>query len=233
MTNKELVKKEFALDRKRKEYQELITLAESGGDISEGDRYSAEMGLEMVTEELRQVQKKLYGWRHVAEQYDGYKCFSEVEAESIRRRILDLETQEAVHQGVLSNHSKDLKRAKDKLDTLRSHLGRNVGHIPKIEEIEEAQAHLLEVNRKAQIANLALPRIRQELEDLRRELDKLDSRKKSKGHKNDVVYATPDEEVHARAKLYAKKHNCSYAKGVDVVIAEDPDLAEAYLYGKY
>jgi chromosome segregation ATPase len=230
MDKNELRKLEFALDRKRSDYQAILAQADSGMRVGEREEGEAQIGFAKATEELRQVQRSLYGWRFVAETYGDAKKFATVDIESLRARILDLETQETQHKWVLDNYEKNLAGAKEKVEKLKADLASDVGFKPKPEEIQKAQDELLAISRNVGVAEVALPAIQQELGKLRNELDTL-GRKRDKvfTRESDMVYASPGDELDAKAQIYAAKHGISYTRALHAVIEADPDLAEIYL----
>ena len=86
---------------KLKEYQKIIEDHENGiRQVSLQGLSEAQTGVELTLPRLRQVQKKLYGWRFVERVYDNKPGLEDY----LQTKILDLEEKELGYQKTLSNY---------------------------------------------------------------------------------------------------------------------------------
>jgi chromosome segregation ATPase len=230
----DLARQEFELDAKLKEYQKIIDDHKSGKKKATAYELSqAETGVELTLPKLRQVQGKLYGWRTV--RYLEGKVAPELkEIERLEREILVLETKEAQYQNRLDSYSDELKRAQSKLDNLRSQLGSEIGYNPEPDTLKQAQETVLSIGREASIAELELPRVRERLAELRKDLQKREAeweKTRKRSYMEEKTYVSPSEEIDSKTQAYARDHEVSYAIALSEVFRAEPTLARIYVFG--
>lgn len=225
-----LVRQEFALDRLHRHYKGIIEACERGEAVPAADRCTAMSEMPIIEKRLRNVQRKLYGWRAVEDIY-GEKSLDE--AERLKKEILDLEAQEVEYKGRIRNYPEASKMAQQKVDELKGHLGSRVGYNPKEGEFEKAHNELLRVDHEFAIAREDLPGVQRKLDELRNRLEKLNNANGAtvKTNAEKTQYASPGEEVDQKAKKYAEAYKVSYSEAVTVVLDRDTDLARAYING--
>lgn len=163
------------------------------------------------------------GWRDASRIY-GVDIAKEI-TDALRRKILDLETKQILHQEIISNFPAESKRLKQTIDELKSQLGVDIGHTPSPEEIKEEQEKLLALHRNLAVAEEELPGIEAELKELRAKLEKIESGKKFSQQKHSP---SPSAELTARAKIYSREHEIDYGIAVDEIMEEDLVLSTAY-----
>lgn len=227
-SRKSLVEQEFALDRLHRRYKGILEACERGENVPMADRYMAETETPIIEARLRNVQRRLYGWREVAKIY-GDNRYDEVER--LKKEILELEALEAQYKGRISNYPAESKRAQQKVDSLKGQLGNRIGYNPTQEDLDKAHNELLRIGREAAVAKEDLPRVQKKLDEIRKQLDALEKSAGAqvKSHNEKTHYASPGDEVDQRARAYAEERKISYADAVALVIDEDPALARAYL----
>jgi len=230
----DLAKQEFELDAKFKEYQKIIDDHNSGKmKVTAYEFSQAEIGIELTLPKLRQVQKRLYGWRMV--RYLEGKMSPELkEIERLQREILVLETKEAQYQNRLDNYSEELKRAQSKLDNLRNQLGSEIGYNPDSDTLRQAQETVLSIGREASIAELDLPRVRERLAELHKDLQKREAeweKIRKRSYMEEKTYVSPSEEIDSKTQAYARDHGISYAMALNEVFRAEPTLARIYVFG--
>ena len=69
MTKSKLRRMEFELDSKVKEFEEVIEKHNRGESVSEHALYMAQEELPYTKQHLRNIQKKIYGWRAMEKVY--------------------------------------------------------------------------------------------------------------------------------------------------------------------
>jgi phage shock protein A len=195
------IKRQFALDRKLKE--------DPDNDI--------------IKYQYKVTMAEAMGWREASRIY-GIDITKEI-IDALLRKILDLETQQALHQKAISNFPDESKRQEQKIEELQNRLGLDIGYTPSPEEIKAEQEKLLELHRNLDIAEEELPGIEAELKELRAKLEKIEAGKKFSIQNR---YATPSDELADRSKTYAREHEIDYGIAADEILKEDQVLSTAY-----
>lgn len=234
MKRKDLIKEEFALDKKRKALERVIEDHEGGSKrLSERDLSVARSQLQITVKDLRNLQREIYGWRFVRDIYE--KKEKEGELITLRRRVLQLQTDLLFCQKVLENYGGNLKMQEAELHKLWRHIGSKIGYNPTQEELKQAQERILEVHREAGTARLKMPEIEKELVQAKEALEKSEkAQKKGKSFASEgKFYSSPGEELSERAKDYAEKHDTDFSSAIKAVLVEDPELGEMYVQGRF
>lgn len=220
MRIKDLGRQEFELDAKFKEYQKIIDDHKSGKKkVSAYELSQAEIGVEFTLPQLRQVQRKLYGWRFVERVYGEEKPGLQ---DYLQARILDLEEKELGYQKTLSNYKTQVEMLEKLINQLINAMD------PDENKLKEAKENLLDLHRQASIAEIGLPMVQKDLEEARKELEVI--QEKAKKHSVDEVYESITGEINGRAKKYAEKHGVDYSRAVSEILREDPELARRYVF---
>jgi DNA repair exonuclease SbcCD ATPase subunit len=226
MSKKNLVKREFELDEQKRSYEKIISDRESGIVVTDEAFYGARNMLPDIVAELRHIQANLYGWRSVKKVYGKGRINK---LNEVRRRVSDLENLEILYKTTISNYGRDRRTQERAVSELQARLGDRMGKQPGLKEVEAAQEKLLEVHRKAGLAELGLPEVEENLKEARSELEKAEKEKKSFTDPGGKIYSTPQDELHAMACAYADGHGCTYGVAVEAILGESDELAMAYI----
>jgi hypothetical protein len=230
MTNRQrLTNQEFELDSKVRAAKETIKKYEVGEDISDSVLYEARLKLELDEPKLRNVQRKLYGWRNVTQLYGEVEGLGSVEF--LRKEVLRLEGQEIDFEKTLNGYRAEEKRLQEKIKDLQEKRTLNVGHVPDSREVEEAQEELLDLHRRAATASAGLPLTQSQLEHRRKELAALEKKiEYAKKYSDGKTYSSPGDEVAGRIQTYMDEHKTAdHSVAMKAVLEADPFLADAYI----
>lgn len=227
MNDNELIKKEFFYDSEIRENKEKLADHESGHALlSDSELAIAELAIENATDNLRKVQRERYGWREVARLYENK---NPGKIDFLRSKIIELKGQIADFEKTLSDYDKNVRDQEQIIGQLQARRSGNIGSVPSLDEIQEAQEKLLEIHRRFGIAEAGLPELQSDLEKAKAELEALQKKNQShSGSTGDRVYSSPSAEVDGRAKQYQKDHDVEYTTAVEHVLNQDSGLAESY-----
>jgi chromosome segregation ATPase len=217
-------RKEFVLDARLTKLKKIIQ-----ADKNQRAVYEAQAELPEVEKQLRQVQRRLYGWRFVKDIYGEKDDMLEM-LKKLRRKVLRLENEEIQLSAVLDNYDSVVKRKKEKIAELQGHLSSDIGFTPDPKQIEAANEELVQLHHEAAEAEIKLPIVQKELKAGRAKLEALEADwVKAKKHSDGQRYDSPGLEVDARTKDYISQHGCDYETAMRKVLAGDPILSFAYM----
>jgi len=222
----DLRREEFRLDAKITELRAIIANGQHEINVAH-----AQAELPNVQRLLKDVQHKLYGWRHF-DRAAKERMLEKLEA--LRRRVLQLENEAIELRKIIDNYDFNVERQKKKIAELQGHLASgDIGYIPKPEEIEKANEELIEIHNETSIAQINLPGVEKELAKAKAELQKLETQwEKAKKHSDSRVFESPGVEIDQRSKEYASKHRVSYKDAMAKILKSDPILSFGYLTKK-
>jgi chromosome segregation ATPase len=227
--NKKLIELEFELDRKIKECEQTITAFEQGDRGSAHAYHQALYELPILKDQFEQVTNERCGWRS-SRQFAApiHKQYSE-KSDWLEKEILRLQSQEKAHMAFLKSYPQAIKDQQQALDGLMAHIGDAHTQSPTQEQVDKVHDEILELQKKAAIAEAELPLIRDQIKNLEKELNAVGKRAKmSKEPADAKKYASPGLELADKAQHYAIRHGVSIVEATLAVMQQDLFLCDAY-----
>lgn len=228
MTDRELLRQEFEIDRQIQDCKQTIHEYESGQSKNETAYYEAQTILPHLQRRYRSIVNERCGWRADTELVQKVYQDLNKDSEWVMAEIIRLESEEARYKSILANYDKRVKEQQEKIRSLNSALGNHIGYQPSQDEIDAAQRELLDIHREAGIAQAGLPQIMMRLDEMRNKGKAAKPVAKQLSQAGGKKYATPAEELDAIAKQYTVECKLSYGEAVRAVLREDKFLAQAY-----
>jgi len=149
-----LTMKEFEFDAEVRRYREMIEKHDKGTEqLSLSAHSVATLGLEMAEQRLKNVQLELYGWRHFSD------ALALPKIQLIKEKILEIEEKEAKYQGVISDYQ-------SRVSDLEAQIKVWAADIDNAEKVREIKEELLTVHGDFSIAEIGLPMVKEELEEV-------------------------------------------------------------------
>lgn len=228
---------EFFLDGEKQRLEAIIASYEADEvELTPREIAETRMWLDQVTTDLRRVQRRLYGWRFVRRTYGSTSTEDKAAilgtAARLEKEVLGLENRISQLEGVVKEYPANLKAAEKALDELRGHRQSRIGYRPTDQEMKAAVDRIAGLNRQAAEAEILLPELRRRLEEAQRELEQAQKDvERIKPKEGERAFASPGEELHARASEKAEAQKMSYADAAQQVLLEDPTLAKYYTEG--
>ena len=221
MRLKDLGKQEFELDAKLKEYQQILEDHETGKrKVSIGELALAQTGIELTLPKLRRTQRQVYGWRFVEQTYSEETLGLEGYLQS---KILDLEVKEVGYQKTLNEYKVQVGMLEKEIQMIANAMN------PDENGLREAKEKLLACHEQYAIAEIGLPMVQAELEEARKELERVREGNK-KAHSVKETYESISAEIHGRGMERVRKYGIDYSLAVSQVLREDPELAKRYVF---
>jgi len=220
-------KGEFYYDEKITKNKKMIENHENGACLlTDQELAHAGIEIETATNNLRAVQCEAHGWREVERLY-GDK--STGKADFLRTRIIEIEGQIAEFEKTLSGYDVAVKDQEALISQLQNKRAGNIGDIPSLDSIREAQEKLLDIHKRAGIAEAGLPEVQSDLEKAKAELQALEKKNQAYSSFTGDKYPSPSAEVDGKARKYMRDNDIDdYGEAVIAILRQDNILAEAY-----